>query len=216
MTTELELCALRESERAKYKKVWSHSVVVQGGRRIVPYAHHSPGANAVPQFLTWARPNPGSTVLDFGCGTGKASLRMAGDGGLRPRLQDFVDARVDEARCFPFFQRCLWDLPVERCDYLFCADVMEHIPEPAVDMTLRLAAAATEHLAWFQISLRPDDMGQMVGETLHVTVRRAGWWIDRLRQHFDLLLGEVQDNDALVVGGRPARRWGSAGLRVVP
>ncbi|MGH7489413.1 MAG: methyltransferase domain-containing protein, partial [bacterium] len=118
-------------------------------------------------------------VIDFGCGTGRASLRLK-EAGYEAILVDFADnCRDEEAMSLPFLE---WDLS-QRCPlkapYGLCTDVMEHIPlddVPAVIKSIMNSAGKV----LFQISTVPDKFGALVGATLHNTVREHQWWSEML------------------------------------
>lgn len=153
------------TERDKYRMMW----------RLDTYREVSPGEDAVAAFLD--RVKPAGMVLDFGCGTGRASIAMH-KAGLQPYLIDFADnCRDEEAVGLPFLE---WDLtrPLPcRAPYGFCADVMEHIPTDSVDGVIRNIMGAAK-VVFFQISTIPDRMGAFIGAPLHMTVRPAEWWAD--------------------------------------
>jgi hypothetical protein len=69
-----------------------------------------------------------------------------------------------------------------RFDYVYCTDVLEHIPPQftmlVIDQLLRVA-----HKGLFlNVSLVPDSFGMWVGEPLHQTVEGFVWWRDSLRE----------------------------------
>ena len=77
----------------------------------------------------------------------------------------------------------LWsstDVP-QGFDAVFCADVLEHIPPERVDDTLRNLRRAASKIAFLGIALFPDGFGPaVIGKPLHLTVRPAEWWIERV------------------------------------
>lgn len=152
-------------ERDKYRLLWQSE----------SYREHSPGELSAGMFLAIVQPPPGSTIIDFGCGTGRASLAFAA-AGHEPQLVDFADnCRDDEAFDLPFIE---WDM-TRPCPLLapfgFCADMMEHIPtEQVADVVRNIMGSA--HLVWFQISTAPDAFGDMIGHRLHNTVQPHEWW----------------------------------------
>jgi 2-polyprenyl-3-methyl-5-hydroxy-6-metoxy-1,4-benzoquinol methylase len=158
------------SERAKYEDIWA----VPDYREAA-----SPGLVNVDRFLSVVRPAAGSTLVDLGCGSGEAGLKLK-EFGLEVWWLDITDAAlspsVSRAR---FIELPVWGLHWRHWDYGFCCDVMEHIPTEHVMLTLEhiLRRCAT---TWFSIALRPDVFGQAIGQPLHLTVRDFVWWRDRI------------------------------------
>lgn len=151
------------TEAAKYERMWQHA----------GYRNFSPGADCVPTFIERVRPS--GTVVDFGCGTGRASLRMAAV-GLKPVLVDFAgNCRDPQALELPFHQLDLGEPIPLRADYGFCADVMEHIPPALVDRVIWNIMTAAETV-FFQISTVPDNFGALINQSLHLTVEPHAWW----------------------------------------
>lgn len=151
----------------KYRLMWSTEA----------YREVSPGECVVPVILEVLRPD--GLVLDFGCGTGRASLGLS-NAGCDVLCIDFADnCRDEEAMGLPFLQ---WDLtrPLPpHAHYGICTDVMEHIPPSDVEQVVANVMAAADNV-FFQISTVPDVMGALIGQDLHLTVRPHGWWRDLL------------------------------------
>ena len=165
-------------ERDKYRLLWQFD----------GYRDYSPGEEAVETFLAQVKPD--GLVIDFGCGTGRASVKLA-KAGLDVFLIDFADnCRDAEAQALPFLE---WDLskpiPVS-APYGICADVMEHIPTDQVDTVLAniMASAGT---VFFQIATREDEMGAVVHQTLHHTVQPHEWWAGVLGRHGRIVSDEI-------------------------
>lgn len=154
------------SERDKYKTLWQSE----------SYREHSPGeviALKVEKFAE--KPGP---VIDFGCGAGRAGLRLA-SAGYETILVDFADnCRDEEALSLPFLE---WDLSQAcplRAPYGLCTDVMEHIPTDEVENVIASIMGSAGKVL-FQISTVPDKFGALIGATLHNTVKDHSWWADK-------------------------------------
>lgn len=150
-------------ERDKYRLMWQFD----------GYRGFSPGEQLVEQFIDIIRPT--GLIVDFGCGTGRASLALS-KLGHEVVLVDFADnCRDEEALDLPFLE---WDL-THPCPltapYGICTDVMEHIPLKDVDTVLKniMNSAKT---CFFQISTVQDVYGDVIGQRLHHTVRPFEWW----------------------------------------
>jgi SAM-dependent methyltransferase len=155
------------TEREKYQILWARQ----------DYRDWSPGLDAVDQFLAL---EPEGLIVDFGCGTGRASIKMA-EAGRDVLLIDFTDnCRDKAAQRLPFIQ---WDLteplPVEG-GAGFCTDVMEHIPPEDVGRVLANIMAAVPR-CFFQIATVPDAFGAAIGQALHLTVQDHDWWAAKFR-----------------------------------
>lgn len=157
------------TEKDKYRLIWQHE----------SYRNFSPGEHAADTFLEVAKPN--GRIVDFGCGTGRAAVKMASL-GHDVLLVDFADnCRDHEAIALPFLE---WDLTrpfTFTAPYGFCTDVMEHIPPQDVDTVLCNIMGAANRV-FFQISTVPDQFGALIHQTLHLTVRPAEWWLDTIER----------------------------------
>lgn len=151
-------------EEEKYKAMWARP----------EYRQVSPGAECVDGFLEIVKPY--GAVIDFGCGTGKAGLRMQ-EAGLSPFLIDFADnCRDPEAQELPFFKADLrHPIDCPRAPFGFCTDVMEHIEPKHVEAVIQNVMRCVDK-CFFQISLIPDVMGKLIGHELHLSVHPIGWW----------------------------------------
>jgi len=151
------------SEQEKYQRMWAYD----------DYRTLSPGEDCVDTFLEVCRPT--GTVIDFGCGTGRAAVKIK-EAGCDVRLIDFTDNSRDPcAMGMPFLQHDL-TIPIPaHAAYGYCTDVLEHIgPEDVrsvIDNVMRCVGTG-----FFQISTVPDNMGAVIGHPLHLTVRPHAWW----------------------------------------
>lgn len=163
-----------EQERATYEAMW----------QLPQYHKESPGESLLPIFLDMATPQRGASVLDAGCGAGKGALALKA-AGLSVSMTDLTDAGLlPDAKAIPFHQGVLWE-PLGRADppvaydYVYCCDVLEHIPTPFTMLVVsRLLEVAP--LVFLSISLRADNFGVLIGKTLHHTVQSFTQWRDQL------------------------------------
>jgi hypothetical protein len=173
-------------ERDKYRLMWAFD----------RYRENSPSELLVSVILQTLK--PAGLVLDFGCGTGRASLELSKQ-GLDLMLIDFADnCRDDEAIFLPFLE---WDLtkpmPVH-AEYGFCCDVMEHIPPDDVDSVLENIMQAAGKV-FFSIATIADDNGALIQQDLHLTVRPHEWWEEILQQFGTVTWSLKTGSDSLFV-----------------
>ena len=156
-----------QEEREKYVRIWAHD----------DYRANSPGERLVPYFLKSVRWAPGDSIIDIGCGTGRAGLALS-KAGLLVTLFDITRSAVDPAASrLPFMEGCLWEVPIFPRDWGYCCDVLEHIPTEYIDTSLDAIKEATKRGAFLQIALFPDEWH---GENLHLTVEDQDWWVKKL------------------------------------
>jgi 2-polyprenyl-3-methyl-5-hydroxy-6-metoxy-1,4-benzoquinol methylase len=170
-------------ERATYEELWSS---------VSDYSKYVPGESFLPIFLDRAQPGRGGvTVLDAGSGCGRGAMALHAK-GFDVRMCDVTDAGLDEgAKGLPFYHACLWhDLypvtrafghpSVNKADYVYCTDVLEHVPPQftmlAIDQMLRV----TRRGLFLSINLYKDELGVWVGAPLHRTIESFVWWRDSI------------------------------------
>lgn len=183
MIPAAHLSALAEAERAKYDRVWRMDAYRVACHGLMLWEHRR--ELFPPQFRT---------AVDLGCGTGRLVARWLDEGyeafgvDLSRESVD-ADILVKYGNRFAFVP--IWSLqpavePSSRIDVGVCTDVMEHIPEPAVDVTLGAIAGACKWVL-FKIAHGPaNDLG---GEPLHMTQRPLAWWISRMTS---VMGGEIE------------------------
>lgn len=163
-------------ETEKYADLWS---------TIETYSQDAPGETNVPLFVAMAgeRLQPKQTILDAGCGSGKGAVALSKLGlDLTVCLCDLTDAGLtDEARAMDRFRSsCLWKFSLPGWNWIYCCDVLEHIPPEYTMLTIQRMLDSADY-SFFTISLVPDQFGIWVGERLHLTVQPFVWWRDRFR-----------------------------------
>ena len=184
-------------EQEKYDLIW---------KEVPSYRECSPGEGFAPLFFKAfeGQLRAGQSLIDFGCGTGRVARDFLSIGlhltliDISPYcLDDEVRAIVDLLRGqVEFLPACLWNLPkeVKPAHWIFCCDVLEHIPEDCVEKTLSGMAKRMRHGGFMAICLKEDLSGKKIGKPLHLTVKESGWWKERLQSHFSIkeetLLGE--------------------------
>ncbi len=157
------------TERDKYERMW----------RVEGYRLYSPGEECVDVFLDIVKPT--GTVIDFGCGTGRAGLAI-NKAGHDVVLVDFAsNCRDPEALSLPFYEFDLSEPMPFRVGYGYCTDVMEHIEPDKVDTVIGNIMASAE-IVFFQISTVPDMAGAAINQTLHLTVEPHAAWLERFRR----------------------------------
>ncbi|MDX8431428.1 MAG: class I SAM-dependent methyltransferase [Candidatus Algichlamydia australiensis] len=183
------------SEKEKYKKIWQDK----------RYRNSSPGYKLAKLFFYFAKNSKGESVTDFGCGTGRAALRFLGN-GMHVQLVDITKNALDESiktlchidERVSFIEASVWELPEEvvKTDWIFSADLLEHLPEERVDAALHNMASRTKKGGMLQIYLEEEPFGELIGETLHLTLKSRQWWIDQVAKHWEITLvsPEVQDH----------------------
>ena len=184
----LALDATTKTESEKYRRMWAND----------GYRKFSPGAEEVERAHRVADIGAGESVIDFGAGTGRATAWLK-DQGVKVLAVDFVPEALEVD--VPFLKACLWQMDVAGvpgADVGLCCDVMEHIPPGRVGQVLLQIAARCRRGCYFRIATRPDVMGQLIGERLHLTVESADWWRLALSRHWSQIdLIESNDRDAI-------------------
>lgn len=166
------------TERETYEQAFS----------VDAYSTYSPGEKYVPVFLSMTglfQSEYGLTeVLDAGCGSGKGGLALR-NAGIAVTLCDFVDERSPEVRdghALPFHTiETLWrPIPLGTFDYVYCADVLEHLPTEFTMLAIARLLEVARRGVFLSIALVPDGFGVWVGRDLHLTVRDFPWWRDNI------------------------------------
>lgn len=179
---------LESKEREKYEKMW----------QIPDYRITSPGHMCSSVFFDFfgERLKNGDSITDFGCGTGLVALSFL-ERGLKVHLVDIArNCLQDQIEALTllipdqiqFTQTCLWNMPetTPATDWIYCMDVLEHLPEETVEPCLKAMAARTKKGGIFQIFLQDDLFGDVIAEKLHLTIKPQEWWINQIKCHWHI------------------------------
>lgn len=193
-------------ERETYEAMWL----------VEDYAKTSPGGQLVPAFLEmsgaqprgnltripkslWKTATPAQeTVLDAGCGSGKGAVALA-TAGFRVEMCDLTPAGlIDEAKAIPFWQTSLWApaLTPKTYDWVYCCDVLEHIPTPFVMLAVARMLETAHRGVFISVALQGDNFGVWVGKPLHQTVMSFVQWRECLDS-----LGHVKECRDMLMNG---------------
>jgi SAM-dependent methyltransferase len=187
--------SIAEQERSLYREMWNHEA----------YRKFSPGEQAVPRFLSLMPTRGEKSVVDFGCGTGRASLALQRAGFVVLLVDQTREALDPEASGLSFLEHCLWHpwpYPHVLTDYGFCCDVLEHIPTELTALTIARMLEPVEFL-YLEVSTEPDEMGVLVGQPLHKTIKPFVWWRDLCREIGTLVDGvDLLTRAVFVLKGR--------------
>lgn len=177
-------------EKDKYDVIW---------RDYPTYRDCSPGEAFAPFFFDGFKGEirAGQTIIDFGCGTARVAKEFIAK-GLNVTLVDISPYCLDEeirnllplfSNQIHFHQGCLWSLPksIKSSYWMYCCDVLEHIPEEYIETCLDQIAKRTRFGGYFSICLKEDLAGKKLGHPLHLTVKEKDWWEEKINKHFTII-----------------------------
>lgn len=162
---------------------------------ITKYAAESPGAANFSTFLEMVQVPIDKrhlmSALDAGCGGGYGALEFQKAGFGKVVMCDITDFGLSaeaKASGIRFYQTPLWEsLHIvaggtfgRSFDYVYCCDVLEHIPKEFTMLTISRLLDITRLNLFLSISHRTDVHGVWVGRHLHQTVENFVWWRDNL------------------------------------
>ena len=123
------------------------------------------------------------TLLDYGCGKAalydERPLKLPG-GGEAASLRGYwgLESAVRYDPGYqPFAAR-----PAGTFDLVVCTDVLEHCPEEDLDWILGEIFGFARRAVYLCIAAYPARKRLPTGENVHVTIRPAAWWAERLQQ----------------------------------
>lgn len=182
--------SLEEREREKYEEIWQHD----------SYRKHSPGENLVDYAFEKMGMQNIDSIVDFGCGTGRALEKFRDKYAMPVHGIDHAGNCLDESVDISFHQCCLWEGVPWRyeCTWGYCTDVMEHIPTDKVMAVIKNISDNVKKGCFFNIATRDDAMGSLIGKKLHLTIASADAWKAMLKQHFrEVVLDKETEGEAI-------------------
>ncbi|MEI6484094.1 MAG: 6-hydroxymethylpterin diphosphokinase MptE-like protein [Betaproteobacteria bacterium] len=180
-----------KTEADKYKAMWNFP----------EYRTMSPGELAAQEAIKVAKIDQNTVVIDFGCGTGRGGQQIHNLTGAKVFLVDFADNAVSASIRLPFFVADLTRAMTLRGDVGYCTDVMEHIPTHQVNDVIKNVMDCVDS-AYFQISLVPDAMGELIGMPLHLSVYPHSWWVKKFSAYEIVWTDSNDENAAFYVQHR--------------
>lgn len=167
-------------EKQKYIKCWN----------LDAYRNISPGERCIDMFLeVYDDLNKNSekqTLIDFGCGTGRAALKLDETFNVMPMDFAFncLDDNVAEHFGDRFVEHDITKKSHHRAEWGYCTDVMEHLPPEQIDDALEVMFECCDNV-FFQIATIPDHFGGHpdIKDDLHLTVWDYNKWLKKFSEH---------------------------------
>ena len=162
------------NEKEKYEIAWADK----------RYRAGAGGTNHVSDFLKRFNVDNTHTVVEFGCGEGRASAQLATvvkDIILVDIAENCLSDKVKPALSSKFILHDISEPLDVTADYGFCVDTMEHFPPEQLDRVLANMFAITPK-CYFQICTLPDGFGKIIGAPLHLSVFKPAWWRDKMTE----------------------------------
>ncbi len=172
---------LVQHEYEKYFNIWT---------RAASYRVVSPAFDRhLRKIDEYLQLNPEQTLIDYGCGTGRASAYY-NDVGMHVTAIDHVREAFEFHGEVPFIQANLWmlDETIPYSDFGICVDVMEHIPRECLAATLEGIAKHSKRV-YFNIAHFQDQYTHWITDgddlgALHQTVEPWAWWRELITPYF--------------------------------
>ncbi len=133
-------------------------------------AYGTTSVKKAPYILPYIQLLKPRTVVDYGCGQSSLAELISERCGVKA-------TRYDPA--IPAYEK----RPTGRCDLLINVDVLEHVPEDAIDGVVADMAQLSDN-AIIIVDTRPASTLLPDGRNAHVTLRPVQWWMERLAGHY--------------------------------
>ena len=145
----------------QYKKLHSAGIGAFSGRSLLPHAWH---------IVEMVDKHQSKTILDYGCGAGEqySVLHLQDWFGIMPTLYD-PGVEAFSAK------------PEGQYDGVIVSDVMEHIPESAVQDVVADIVNYGRHWVFFSICCREAKRILPNGKNAHCTIKTQQWWTHQIK-----------------------------------
>jgi SAM-dependent methyltransferase len=161
------------------------------------YRRGSTAQRLVPMILQHVP--AGSTINDYGSGTGRAEVELMQVDGYRINMVDIAEnALEDEARAMlgdrlTFREGCLWDLPADmpHADWGLCINVLMTCPPHRIDQILSEIRRTCTNL-FFEAYDIPD---VRLGKDHTLTKKNAAEWKAKLSEYWPSVIQEKASHD---------------------
>jgi len=167
---------IEKSEQDKYRRMYN----------VDSYKVNSPALRQIHILKGIAEHIKAKRILDTGCGTGRALKEFIDDGYDAIGIDITNNAHINEVDnhvlCIPIHR-----YKSEAYDFIYCVDVMEHIPEPLIDLTLENLSKLCGKIIYFDIALFHDPFGQIIGEELHPSIFNSNVWQEKVSKYFKII-----------------------------
>jgi len=167
---------LFKSEKEKYQKIWEFK----------QYKVYSNECQNLDEVIKWAKKRPIYKILSVGCGEGYG-IHWLTQAGFDAWGLDIVNVLKFKQYKNKLIVDTLWNLNnyTDEFDLIIAIDVLEHIPIDKIDDCLQAIANKTTFF-YFSIACRPDQLGYLINDNLHLCVKPSYWWLDKIQNYFKI------------------------------
>jgi len=154
-------------------------------------------------------------IIDFGCGTGALIYELKKKGVFLVRGTDISHWAVETGRRLYDFkngeiEHYNRNMLEDEKDYVFCLDVLEHMPEYEIDFVLELAKKELRKRFVMRVPVSEKEGETYVFECsrvdkTHLQCHPREWWIDKFKQfgfelELDLQLENIYSSEGVFCG----------------
>lgn len=179
------------NEREKYELIWAYP----------EYRKNSPAEAIFPGIMKQLA-NADGSLIDFGCGTGRATYRLQKEGFDVIGVDIAWNAPDEDMQGrFPFLVSDILLIPpgMLRANYGLCVDVLEHIPVDELQAVIGRLSTLCETLLVQVANFEEGHGKDLIGEPLHHVFQARDDWQRMLSASF----GFVKEVDLEDESGLP-------------
>ena len=159
-------------------------------------------------FRTFQRLNyapEGLAILELGSGNGALANHLETYGN-RVTAYEVSEYAISQITCSRKVNDSALGLVLEQepHDLFISIDVLEHLTESDIRLTIREAARLCDRL-FVSVSTRPSGLLGPNGENLHLTVRPIRWWAEAFGRNWDIVVKQGLAADQFIIEGQANR-----------